>query len=227
MSLRTVWRTLAICAVKRPLEALGIGLPYMRPREISALETLIRRLGPLRCLEWGAGRSTLHFSALLPPGGSWLAVEHDEKWWAMLESLAMGRARVELVRPNRTPLTGDGTFEELRDYILFPETLGLRFDLILIDGRARNECLTRAGRLLSPSGVLALHDANRAWYRPELAGLSHSLRLSDGRELGGGLWLGSESDLSALEEELLPAWKAGAIVERIFGVTPGPLDRYK
>ncbi len=210
-------RTLALGALRMPLEALGRGLPYMRPREIAALEALIKLLRPRTCLEWGSGLSTLHFPALLPSGSSWTAVEHDELWWAELAPRLPRGVRVELVRPNRTPLTGDGTLEELRDYVLFPTTLGLRFELILVDGRARNECLARAGALLAPGGVLVLHDANRSWYRPELSGLAHSLRLSDERGLEGGLWLGSDAGIEGLKEGLLRAWRAGAIVERVLG----------
>jgi hypothetical protein len=55
----------------------------------------------------------------------------------------------------------DGLYEEYADYVSAP--LEGRFDVVLVDGRARTSCLKRIyhDRLLAPGGVLFLHDAHR------------------------------------------------------------------
>ena len=55
----------------------------------------------------------------------------------------------------------DGLYEEFADYVSAP--LDGRFDVVLVDGRARTSCLKRVhyDRLLAPGGVLFLHDAHR------------------------------------------------------------------
>lgn len=62
---------------------------WMSIRDADLLELLIRshaeRLGrPIRVLEWGAGRSTLYFGALLAERGllgSWLTLEHNREFF--------------------------------------------------------------------------------------------------------------------------------------------------
>lgn len=56
----------------------------------------------------------------------------------------------------------------MRSYVAFPETLGMRFDLVFVDGRARNFCMPVGLDLLEPGGVLLLHDAQRTEYRETL-----------------------------------------------------------
>jgi hypothetical protein len=55
----------------------------------------------------------------------------------------------------------DGLYQEFADYVSAP--LDGRFDVVLVDGRARTSCLKRVhhDHLLAPGGVLFLHDAHR------------------------------------------------------------------
>jgi hypothetical protein len=55
----------------------------------------------------------------------------------------------------------DGTFKEFAAYVSVP-LLGT-FDVVLVDGRARTSCLKRVwyDQLLTPGGVLFVHDAHR------------------------------------------------------------------
>ena len=66
------------------------------------------------------------------------------------------------------------------------------FDFILVDGRAREACLERAHGLLSPRGVVALHDANRSFRRAPGGQFPSEAEFRDYRRWAGGLWLGSK-----------------------------------
>jgi hypothetical protein len=55
--------------------------PWMRHREIRVIEEILGSLKPTRCLEWGAGYSTVHFPKALEAGAKWIAVEHDYEWF--------------------------------------------------------------------------------------------------------------------------------------------------
>jgi hypothetical protein len=83
-------------------------------RDADVLEVLIlsqaeRIARPLRVLEWGAGRSTLYFSAVLEtqgPLGSWLTIEHSAaRLWKLLGSLS---------RPERARKTPAADFRSAR-----------------------------------------------------------------------------------------------------------------
>lgn len=173
--------------------------PWMRYWEIEIVEDVLRALAPRRCLEWGSGFSTLRFSSLLAPDAHWLSIEHDRAWHArvqdMLAAADGSRAEVELrcAPPRREPWTealGDGSVEDFADYIELPQARG-PFDFILVDGRARMDCLAVARDLVHPDGVVLLHDANRKHYHAAFRLYPHQAAFLDHRPRAGGLWLGS------------------------------------
>ena len=70
-------------------------------------------------------------------------------------------------RNNKVRIENDILFRECRDgrdwheyinYINFPSTLNKKYDVILVDGRARPNCAYKALSLLKPNGVVAVHD---------------------------------------------------------------------
>lgn len=153
---------------------------YMSVDEKAALESAQRWLGnllgkPLSVLEWGSGGSTLYFSRLLPSGSRWFTLEHHPIW--------AERVRRKIVREHLDHVTlvhvptnhvhekgsGDGTEATFHDYVHYPETMAMAFDLIIVDGRARVPCANVGWKLLEPDGLLVLHDAQRAYYHPLLA----------------------------------------------------------
>lgn len=196
-----VARRLARAAAGRLLPRRGPG-PWMCYEEIELIEDVLGILRPSRCLEWGAGYSTLRFPERLERSARWDAVEHDRAWAERIEGLnRRPNTRVWRVAPNRFPFTdphGDGAGADLADYVAFPERLG-RFDFVLVDGRARKECLAKARELLEERGVVVLHDAERGHYRGAFSLFPRQVLLSGYREDGKALWLGSRArDVEAL-----------------------------
>jgi len=168
-------------------------LPWMKYREIEIIRELLTALKPARCLEWGAGYSTLLFPAQLEKGAQWLSVEHDEEWARRIQTQNQRpNVRVILAAPNRpdwAATSRDGTYEDFRNYIEYPTPFA-PFDFILVDGRARNACLSKAQELLTARGVVVLHDANRTSYHEAFPRFAHQLFFGDGRRQGG-VWVGS------------------------------------
>jgi predicted O-methyltransferase YrrM len=172
-----------------------VDAPWMKAKELDILLEVLDRLAPTRCLEWGAGTSTLYFPARLPGLTRWLSLEHHAEWFKTVAGRNTD-PRVEVV--HLPPDQGDyittrreGTLEDFRSYVGYPESRGERFDFILVDGRARSACLQAAFRLVEERGVVALHDANRAAYMEDLPPFAHQERFTDWKQRGGGLWLGS------------------------------------
>jgi len=168
----------------------------MRPYEEDLLRELLRGLQPARSLEWGGGLSTLQFPALLPTGARWTAVEHDTAWAKQLATM-ISRPGVEVkhVPANSPTVTGDGTAAEFANYLDAGAADG-PYDFIFIDGRARAACVTRAFDLLTPAGIVVLHDANRDAYLDACTRYPKQLLFRDGRRGGrrpaGGVWLGGK-----------------------------------
>jgi predicted O-methyltransferase YrrM len=153
---------------------------YMGPSEQAALRTALHLVAPRRVLEWGAGGSTAFFLASAPSIERLVSIEHDRVWADKVrESLRDARAEVNHVPPD-APLGAaeakdrkkvqawDARAEHdpaiMKSYVALPRTLGIAFDLVLVDGRARRFCLPEGYDLLRPGGLLVLHDAQRTDY---------------------------------------------------------------
>jgi hypothetical protein len=159
--------------IDQTFKAMPLTPPFMETHEIEAISVLLRGFdGPISAFEWGSGASTLYYGTRLPFGSSWQSVEHDPSWYDHSSQMARqwGRDRITVshVPSDRAWQNSgdDGDYETFRKYVLFPTTLGKKFELILIDGRARVECMAIAWELLTDDGVMILHDAERPEYLP-------------------------------------------------------------
>jgi len=167
----------------------------MGKREIRIFEKALldARRPHLRILEWGSGGSTVYFPQLLARHGigySWLSLEYKKEWYLAVSAQVNTDRNVRLVLfevVGEDPWSPTCTMDE---YVSFPSTLGIRFDVILVDGRKRRRCLKEAKSLLAPEGMVFLHDAQRRRYHCALADYPDSLFLTR------KLWRGTNKPLS-------------------------------
>lgn len=159
---------------------------HMAPEEYAQLLGALRELRPRRFLEWGTGGSTAQLLADCDFIERYVAVEHDRAWFERVRAL-VSDPRLELHHaPPAEPPPGRGLFKLrliawnaraerdptlLGDYVALPKTLGISFDAVLVDGRARRFCLPAGWALLRAGGLLVLHDAQRPDYRAALLAL--------------------------------------------------------
>jgi hypothetical protein len=178
------------------LSGKKLAVPWMKWREIDAIREIIINTRPRNCLEWGAGYSTVYFPEFLSAEASWTSIEHEETWVREVSSrIRRTGIRVHHVPPERYPWTDaddDGTVEDLKSYVGFPSGMQ-ELDFILVDGRARMACMDKATEIVSETGVVVMHDANRTIYRRPFASFPHQAWLLDYRNDSGGLWLGSKA----------------------------------
>lgn len=172
-----------------------INKPWMVYEEIHIIEEILLNLRPKNCLEWGAGYSTLYFPKLLGNEAKWTSIEHERSWAEKIIRLNKnGNVQVIPIAPNKLPWTdqfGDGNYSDLVDYIEYPGKFG-KFDFILIDGRARKDCLIKALDIIDDLGIVVLHDANRKHYHGPFSSYKYQTLFNDKRAKEGGLWIGSK-----------------------------------
>jgi hypothetical protein len=122
-------------------------------------------------LEWGAGVSSLVLAKLIK---EYYSIEHDQQWYGVMRKRMRKVRNLKLFHIaqnlpwNRTALDGtfsDGSYEQFKDYVDFPAKLGHRFDVALIDGRARVDCAKALIPLLNRNATVFLHDFERPEYR--------------------------------------------------------------
>ncbi len=131
-----------------------------------------------RVFEWGSGASTLWLARRCD---AVVSVEHDPQWAPVVRDLLAGVADVELLVVPGVPATGapgevrsakqgarDLDFHAYADAI---DAAGGTFDLIVIDGRAREACLPRAMQHVAADGIVVLDNVDRRRYREAIARL--------------------------------------------------------
>ena len=162
---------------------------WMDPAEFSQLLTAVFAVHPARVLEWGSGGSTRALLEQCPFIERYVSVEHDAEWHALVKARVNDpRLSLHLI-PSRLPQPPNGAKRSIvqewnlraerepdvmAEYVAFPRSLGLTFDFVLVDGRARTFCLREGYELLAPGGLIVLHDAQREEYRDAVRALGRS-----------------------------------------------------
>ncbi len=148
-------------------------LPWMT---YGAIEWLAKTLTQTMAIfEWGSGGSTMFFSQRVR---GVVTVEHDADWFAQVNNalLRKGAVNVNLMleKPRHAaffePLYGssDARFEgqTFGDYVTridkYPDEY---FDIVIVDGRARNHCISHAVNRIKRGGYLLLDNSEREEYR--------------------------------------------------------------
>jgi hypothetical protein len=128
--------------------------------------------------EWGSGGSTIFLSEL---AGQVFSIEHDKKWYTLVSKALVQRGITNCSYELHEPKPIVGTFsapasESSRfihdDYYAgttvheYVEAIDVHpshtFDLVLVDGRVRTECIQHALSRIRPGGYLMLDNSNNA-----------------------------------------------------------------
>lgn len=167
---------------------------WMKHKEIDLISELILNLKPSKCLEWGAGYSTLTFPKLLNSDFEWLSVEHDQVWSDKINAINPRlNVSVKCIPPDNYPFSdehNDGNYTDMKSYIEFPP---VGQDFILVDGRARAFCVRKSFDLLNSDGFVVLHDANRQHYHQFFNLFKHQELFLDYHKGRRGIWIGSKN----------------------------------
>lgn len=135
--------------------------------------------------EWGAGGSTVEFSNYVK---EYYSVEHDFEWYNRVSKKAGRNVKIYYIPPNAPdlkwfPVFKEGEYRDFKNYIEFISniaSIGKKFDVILIDGRARAECALEALPYISENTAVFIHDFDRSYYwkvleHYEIAGIAGAL----------------------------------------------------
>jgi protein-L-isoaspartate O-methyltransferase len=127
----------------------------------SAVDYLVNVVPGLRVFEFGSGMSTLWFAERCKEV---VSVENNRSWYEAIQKRTAGLENVSLI------FAGD-----LKSYVGSIDRAGGRFDLILVDGMFRSECLGVARGYLNDGGMVIVDNTDAVptlaqQARTELAG---------------------------------------------------------
>jgi precorrin-6B methylase 2 len=134
----------------KPLDQSGQPIPWMNYQIIDFLKERLRKEHML--FEYGAGFSSMFFSKLVKQVHS---VEYDKKWYDILK-----------LNEDEIPNFHLQYIEGGNEYSEAIKNCGLKFDIIVIDGKMRVECANFAIEYLNDNGVIILDDSDRGSYFP-------------------------------------------------------------
>lgn len=132
-----------------PIDKNGNPIPWMNFAMIGLLKERLKKEHSV--FEFGSGYSTCFFAEHC---SSVASVEYDPNWVHHVKGMIVGYKHAILV------------FQEVNDsYPAQASKAGQQFDLIVVDGRMRVECVKQSVNSLKPEGVLLLDDSERERYR--------------------------------------------------------------
>ena len=138
------------CRRGYPCDMTGAPRPWMNYAIVHFLEERLNKNHTL--FEYGSGYSTLFYAARVAKVES---IENSTYWYEHMASQVPANASVALV-----PADIDGAY--CRSIL----RLDHKYDVIVIDGRDRANCLLQSLSKLSPSGGIILDDSSRERYQP-------------------------------------------------------------
>lgn len=133
---------------KQSVDAAGKPLPWLTYPLIDFLAPRLNK--SMLIFEFGAGNSTHWFAERVAEVH---AVEHEPAWVNLLQQQGLpDNAQLHLKKLN------DGYTTSVAD-------LSLTFDIVLIDGRKRNECTHNALKALKETGIILFDNSDRKDYQ--------------------------------------------------------------
>jgi len=132
----------------RPIDRYGKALPWVT---YSFIDFISDRLNKnMSVFEYGLGNSTLWYASKV---NNVTSVEHDLDWFNEIK--------------NQMPDNVSLFFEKLeygKNYSKKSKTLNKKFDVIIVDGRDRVNCMMQAIEAIKDNGVIILDDSERETY---------------------------------------------------------------
>jgi hypothetical protein len=167
-------------------EMVRLDVPWWTFDSVDEVVAFLDRRPDARVFEWGSGASTLWLAAR---AGSIHSVEHDAGWATSLAPRLPGNVHLQVVAPAPAPTPVIGSAKpghaglEFSPYVEAIDDVDGLFDVIVIDGRAREACLQRAVGRLAPDGLIVFDNVDRQRYRDAIDALGAQVRVTTTRGL--------------------------------------------
>ena len=133
----------------KPLDADGRPIPWMNYPVIDLLRERLTK--DLHLFEFGSGFSTTFYAQLV---GHVTSIEYDPDWYEQVSQDAPGNVELKLIAQDV-----DG------DYCRAIGATGRQYDVVIVDGRDRVNCLKQSVNSLNDHGIIVLDDSEREIYR--------------------------------------------------------------
>ncbi|PJI92516.1 methyltransferase family protein [Yoonia maricola] len=153
-------------------QMIALDVPWWTYDAIDAVDAFLTDHPDATVFEYGSGASTVW---LAKRAGTVASVEHDEAWYLLMQSRigALKNAKITHV-PADPDLSQDPLYHAQKEgyagqsfeaYAKEIMAKAKRYDVIVIDGRARVACLETAKHFLAPDGIIVFDNTKRQRYQ--------------------------------------------------------------
>jgi hypothetical protein len=136
-------------SAKKPIDHNGKPIPWMNYPVVRILQERLTK--DLNLFEFGSGYSTLFYAKKVKAVTS---VEYDEKWLHIIKSQLPDNVNIIFKQQDV-----DG------DYCRVINSTGEKYDVVIVDGRDRVNCIKQSISALTSKGVILLDDSQRKRYQ--------------------------------------------------------------
>jgi len=204
-----------------------LGLPAQTRKEIQIFKTIFDNFidnKRIRIFEWGTGFSTIYYSEYLRKKGAefeWHTIDNNKAWHEKVKSKVKKKGLqpyVQMYLKEFLPFwekpgwvgipAACGVFgpksEREKAYIDFPLLLDDKFDIVIVDARFRRHCIQTAKQVLTPGGIVIMHDAQKEHYHVGLDDFQYSKFFHSGswypfQKIPNKVWVGSVGNSKIFE----------------------------
>jgi hypothetical protein len=151
-------------------DLVQLDVPWWTLRSSNLVEDFLKSRPHPKAFEWGSGASSIWLAKRCM---SVISIEHDPEWATNLSKILPSNAHLRLVgtRPAievaEPKISRKRGFKDLdfTEYVEEISKINEKFDLIVVDGRAREFCFDLALGHLNPGGLILFDNVERVRYR--------------------------------------------------------------
>jgi hypothetical protein len=167
------WLT-SLTRVHDSLAIAELDVPWWTYRAIDVVEAWMQGRHQVRVFEYGSGASTLWLAAR---ADEVISVEHHRGFADVIGPVLAEHPRIDFrpVEPTRSARPRIGSAKpgnaglDFTDYVHAIDDAPGEFEVIVIDGRAREACLRHVPDRLAPDGLIVFDNTRRGRYRRAIA----------------------------------------------------------
>lgn len=154
-------------------DMIALDVPWWTYDAINAVEDYFKNADhPIEVFEYGSGASTVWLAKRCDQV---ISLEHDQHWFAKLKAQLTTYPNVQLYftptdlySPEKQYISHKMKNVSFRSYVTQIRSFHKQYDLIIIDGRARQACLKEALNYLKPNGIILFDNSDRSRYQSAL-----------------------------------------------------------
>ena len=157
--------------------------PWWTYSSFNTIDMLLKDKKNITAFEYGSGASTVWLAKRVK---QLYSVEHNKEWYGVVKKYISGYSNInyKLIEPDKFISQEYLSSKEQRvsffNYVHEINNFNNKFDLIVIDGRARNACLKVALKNLKKNGIIIFDNCNRKRYQDDLVKLNNKIEYYHG-----------------------------------------------